>query len=147
MIRYGILHTFLLITVLALASCSGYDPPFGELGGTRWNATNIASGVLIDIGFGAPGTYDVSMSYYLDPVPYNERGSSIDTVGNFQFSMKGEYTPRALKTDSGDMVYGYEWEATLVKSDGSVQDGFFKYDYETMFFQMDGRAYPMIRIM
>jgi len=147
MVRKILFHILLLISALALASCRGYDPPFGELGGTRWNATNIASGVLIDVEFGVPGTYEVSMTYYLDPVPYDERGTSIDTVGNRQFTMVGKYSPRELETDSGNLVYGYEWDVYLVQTDGSEHCGLFKYDYETMFLHMEGRSYPMIRIL
>jgi len=140
----NILYCLLFLSsATGLVSCSHDNPPFNELGGTRWTATNIAAGVLIDVCFGPVGTDDISTTFYCDPVPYDTRGQKIDTVGNRQYDMKGNYTPKKSTTDKGETVTGYEWAVNLISADGSSHYGELVYDNRRMCFRILERAFPM----
>lgn len=137
----------ILSAAIGLSSCSHDNPTFGELGGTRWNGTNIGTGMLIDIQFGPIGTDDVSLTFYKDSTPYEERGIKIDTAGNRQNYRKGRYVPKMTTTDKGDELIGYEWYIYFDDQKISDPEGYFSYDNRMMIMRLDGACYPMTQIL
>lgn len=137
----------LLAIMPGLISCSRSNPPFGELADTRWEGTNIAKGILIDVQTGPKNTYDISMVYYLDTTAYDIRGAKVDTAGNRQFVIEGTYEPIEATTDRGKKMYGYNWDISGQELGGKEHSGTLNYDNCRMYLNLDGDNYPMTQIL